>query len=361
MKQKRRIFQVMEALDYGDAVSSITISVKELLGKSGYTSQVLTKFCNDKVQKYAVPYESVKINSDDIVIFHYWNYNTLGSWINKIKCKKVFWYHNITPECFYEPGSQGVVNYRKAQKQIQEILPSFNLLIGDSEYNVSELRDITGLDTTGFAIPPALDIDELKEKKYDEKLLKELKKDSVVNIIFVGRFAPNKAHNDIINIFRYYNKFINRKSKLHLIGNNVDFPDYVSMLGNMIEEMELVDSAFIHGKVSYEEMYSYYHGADLFLSMSDHEGFCCPLIEAMVFEIPVVAYEAAAVPETMGGAGTLVNTKDPYLVGELINIILSQPGLKEQITEKQKRICNKYTLDNVMSKLLEIDKIFTNC
>jgi glycosyltransferase involved in cell wall biosynthesis len=58
---------------------------------------------------------------------------------------------------------------------------------------------------------------------------------------------------------------------------------------------------------------------DVFVCLSEHEGFCVPVLEAMELGVPVVAYAAAAVPETLGGAGVLLDDKGPLVVAEAVD------------------------------------------
>ena len=76
---------------------------------------------------------------------------------------------------------------------------------------------------------------------------------------------------------------------------------------------------FFTGKVSEEELKAYYETANLFLCMSEHEGFGVPLLEAMKMGVPVISYRSSAIPETMNGAGILVNEKNYAYIGALCN------------------------------------------
>jgi glycosyltransferase involved in cell wall biosynthesis len=55
---------------------------------------------------------------------------------------------------------------------------------------------------------------------------------------------------------------------------------------------------------------SWMRAADAFLCMSEHEGMV-PIIEAFYVGLPVVAFAAGAVPQTMGEAGVLFDMTPP--------------------------------------------------
>jgi glycosyltransferase involved in cell wall biosynthesis len=91
------------------------------------------------------------------------------------------------------------------------------------------------------------------------------------------------------------------------------------------------------GHVDQDDLLAYYRVADLFLCLSEHEGYCVPLVEAMEMGVPVVAWAAGAVPETLRGGGVLLRDKDPELVVELIARLLSDRGLRGTVLGTQER------------------------
>ena len=96
------------------------------------------------------------------------------------------------------------------------------------------------------------------------------------------------------------------------------------------------------GHVPDEEMFALYKASDVFLSMSEHEGFCLPLVESMVFDLPIVAYDAAAVPFTLDGAGVLFGTKRPDLVAELVARVAGDASLRRRIVDGQRRRLQRF-------------------
>ncbi|HUQ88915.1 MAG TPA: glycosyltransferase, partial [Vicinamibacterales bacterium] len=89
------------------------------------------------------------------------------------------------------------------------------------------------------------------------------------------------------------------------------------------------------GHVANEELAAYYEIADVFLSASEHEGFCVPLVESFHMGVPVLAYAATAVPSTMDGAGVLYTNKDPMHVAALINAVVDDRDIAERIIDGQ--------------------------
>ena len=88
--------------------------------------------------------------------------------------------------------------------------------------------------------------------------------------------------------------------------------------------------------------------------MSEHEGFCVPLIEAMLFDVPVMAYESTAIPYTLGGRGILLKDKNPVFVGKLMERVLQDPSLKARIIAGQARRLEDFSYDNVRTLLVRL-------
>ena len=110
---------------------------------------------------------------------------------------------------------------------------------------------------------------------------------------------------------------------------------YHDRLVRYVQALELHDVIFT-GHIKFPEILAYYRIADIFLCMSEHEGFCVPLVEAMFFEVPVIAYQSCAVPWTLGGSGIVTDSKNPAETALLINRILTDSDLKSRIIANQK-------------------------
>ena len=157
------------------------------------------------------------------------------------------------------------------------------------------------------------------------------------NVLHVGRFAPNKCIHDCIKAFYFYHHKINPQSKLWLVGNYVDNEIYVFELRRLVAELRLKEAVEFVGPVANTELRSFFEQSDLYLCMSEHEGFCVPLIEAMHFGIPLIAYDTGAIAETLGEAGALVSRKDFPRVAELMHLLVTDQSLKAQIIERGKQ------------------------
>jgi glycosyltransferase involved in cell wall biosynthesis len=154
--------------------------------------------------------------------------------------------------------------------------------------------------------------------------------------MFLGRIAPNKKQEDVIKTFYYYKKYMDPKARLFLVGSYEGMEIYYNALKLLVEQLDLEDVYFT-GKVPFDQILAYYRVSDAFLCMSEHEGFCVPLIESMVFKVPIIAYNSSAIPYTLGDAGILINQKDYIAAAELLNKVIYDEQLRNRLIENGSR------------------------
>ena len=187
------------------------------------------------------------------------------------------------------------------------------------------------------------------DKNPNEDTLKRLD-DGMTNILFVGRICPNKKQEDIIRAFSYYKKYYYPTSRLILLGGYDDNDLYYKSLVKYIDELKVENVEFTR-HVSFDCVIATLKSADVFVCLSEHEGFCIPLLEAMHFEIPIVAYNSTAVTLTMGKGGVLLTDKDPLTVAGAIDSVVKNAELREEIKEDQREHLKEYSYDAISEKL----------
>jgi glycosyltransferase involved in cell wall biosynthesis len=156
------------------------------------------------------------------------------------------------------------------------------------------------------------------------------------NILAVGRIAPNKRIEDLIQAFAWYHRAINPYSRLLIVGSPRSAPRYFTMLRMLVGDLDLPNVCF-EGFASPAGLLAYYRVADLFVSASEHEGYCLPLVEAMDHGIPVIARVAGGTPEAMDGAGVLYEDLAPAELGALFDRVLTDAALRKEILTSQQR------------------------
>jgi glycosyltransferase involved in cell wall biosynthesis len=222
-----------------------------------------------------------------------------------------------------------------------------NLAVGDSEHNVSELKQM-GFDGC-LSIPILLDYEKFAVQP-DREILAKYKSPGWVNWLFVGRVFPNKKQEDIIKAFYFFKKYIRPASRLILVGSYKDMPLYHEYLRYFVDKLGLRKDVILTGGVSESELAAYYQAADLFMCMSEHEGFCVPLIEAIHAGVPVMAFDSTAVPETLGDTGVLIKEKRFPEIAELARYVLENTDLRNKIVEEQKTRLQVYSREAVLQQ-----------
>ena len=228
--------------------------------------------------------------------------------------------------------------------------------LADSEYNRQKLIRM-GYKCPIDVLPILLDFDDYK-KVPNKKILQKYD-DKWVNIIFTGRIVPNKKQEDIISSFFYYKKYMNPKSRLFLVGSANGMEVYEKQLKLYVEQLHLEDVHFT-GHVGFDDILAYYKIADVFLCMSEHEGFCVPLVEAMLFDIPIIAYDSTAIRGTLNGSGFLLKEKNFQEIAGVINKVVSDCQLNEAILTNQRIRLNDFKQEIILKQFENFLKRFIN-
>lgn len=341
-----KIIQLVPAFHYGDAIGESIRSLRRWLNQVKIENYIYSLQIDDILIEEAKLYPNEKPESSDnsLIILHYALPSELSRIFVQLRGKKILLYHNITPPEYFllwEPELALLTLYGKEELKSLKEVP--DLALADSEYNRKELEALGFKNTM---VCPIWIPFELYENKYNE-ILSDMMKDKE-NFLFVGRIVPNKKIEDIIKIVYWYKENLNANIRLILVGKYNTVPRYYYWLKEYAKGLNLSDEdIYFTGHVSYEELATYYKISKVFISMSDHEGFCVPLVEAMYFSLPVIAYESAAVPEIMDTAGVVVKTKQFEYIAELINIILIDKKIKESIITSQKKRLEYFSKENM--------------
>lgn len=348
-----RIVQILPVLAFGDAVGNDTRALKDALVSAGYDTEIYAAVIDERLPKgTAKQFDMLeKLEDEDIVIYHLSTGHPINYEIEKLGGKKVILYHNITPPHFFKKyNSEAMDSCRRGLEAARRLAKIADYAIADSEFNKQDL--ISYGFTCDIDVLPILIPFEDYEKKPSERVLKKYE-DDYANILFTGRVVPNKKHEDLIEAFYYYKKYINPKSRLIFVGSYAGIDRYQEQLEEYARQLELEDVIFT-GHIKFDEILAYYKLADLFLCMSEHEGFCVPLIEAMCFDVPVVARDTTAIAGTLGGSGMLLSDNDPFVAAEMINRILTDTALREKIVANQRIRLRDFDNKKVKEQFLAI-------
>ena len=337
------IHQISAGYTNGDAISNEAREMRALFRSWGFQSEIFseTKSVLPGLRSDCLDVSELasRVNPSDTVLLHF----SIGSAVNEqlagLPCRKILRYHNITPHHYFTPiNAATAACLRKGRQQIEALAGVAEVNIAVSEYNAGELRKNGYSNVT--VLPIMIDTNVLQVAP-DRKLTKELS-ETGTNILFVGRCAPNKRIEDLVNAFYHYHKFCNKDSTLIHVGSFSGTERYHYLIKGLVKDLGLTERVRFMGSIPQTELNACYKSSDLFLSMSEHEGFCIPVIEAMYHGLPVMAFAAAAVPDTMDGAGVLFGEKDYPMVAETMHHILSSDSLRNSILSTERARIDRY-------------------
>ncbi len=346
------IHQLVAGMSYGDAISIQAKLIQKILRSWGFTSEIysVSRHINPRVRRECFDFHLHKERSskENLTILHFSTASPVNEYFCSIPDRKILIYHNITPARYLR-----VVNDRIAQeleegrKELRSFAHIPELSLADSDYNRQELVDM-GFENTDV-LPLTMDR-QLFARRPNPYTTAVYNQSHIKHFIFVGRFVPNKKFEDVILVFNYYNKFINPDSRLFLIGSYAGTEMYFDYLRSLTLQLGL-KTVYLLGHVNFDDLIAYYSLADIFICMSEHEGFCLPLLEAMHFEIPIMAYKGAAVPQTLGDAGILVKKKNFAEIAEMADLLLNGKNLREKVIRKQGKRLKYFSKEKMEERL----------
>ncbi len=346
-----RIDQYLPGFAPHDAIGNHTLQIRRVLRKAGYESDIWAEHMLPGVEREADPYLEDTHGPDDgrALLYHTSTGSPMAAWL-KARADQgerlIGDYHNITPSRYFARWEPRVVpSMDDARRELAMLAPVTQFSFADSAYNESELVEL-GYRST-MVCPLLVDLDQY-HRPPDRGLLARLPRRGA-RWLFVGRVAPNKCQHEVVAAFAAYRRVYDRNARLTLVGGATS-PRYREAIEQMAAELGLGDSLEMPGNISDAELLAYWAAADFFVCMSEHEGFCVPLLEAMELGVPIVAYSSSAVPGTLAGAGLLLEDKDPLWVAEAVHGLVQDGARRDELVAAGRARAEDFSLEKT-SKL----------
>ena len=318
------VHQFVPTLDPG-AVGTHTLLLQRLLRGMGLESDI---FAED-VQGLAVETRHVSEHrpgrGEELLVYQSAIGSVTADYLGSLSAPLVVNYHNITP-AGYGWDSHDRRGLLWGRAQLRRLGGRAELGLADSAFNQAELVE-AGYRSTAVA-PVLVELGAVVPDPVAAARLASAK--GGLEVLFVGRIAPNKAQHDLVKALAAYRRMYDATARLHLVGG-VAVPRYQSALAGFVADLGLNEAVTLTGPVPSGVLAAHYRNADVFVCLSEHEGFCVPLLEAMHHGLPVIAYAAAAVPETLGGAGLLLADKSPATVAAAIHAVRADAHLRAEL------------------------------
>lgn len=353
----RSIHQFVHSFVPRDAIGVHVMNLKQVLQELGIDSDIYCLESKDSYSEIAKDYKSYRSTNpkETAVIYHLSTGSPVADFVAELADYKIVNYHNITPPKFFSPWEPHVgVELTRGRQQLQELASLTHLGIGDSLYNASEMTDMGYKDVVVAPVMMNIkDQDNTVELSHNSYKIENQNNSQGTNWLFVGRIAPNKCQQDVIKAFFVYRKLYDPLAKLYLVGGYSSHA-YWRALQRFVTKLDLDSSVKLTGAISDQDLESYYKTTDVFVCLSQHEGFCVPLIEAMKHQIPIVSLDSSAIGETLLDGGLLLKNSDPFVVASAVDRVTTDINLKSSLIKAGQTRAKELSLENSQQKYKEV-------
>jgi len=352
------VHQLLPSFAGGDAIGNHVLHLRRVLREAGFESEIYVDETHPAVRHHTRHYRDLRVGPSDRLLYHLSTGSPMAAFLAEQEAPLAVYYHNITPASYFARWDPvAATSVGRAREELRKLASSTRLAMANSTYSAQELREEGYGDVT--VVPVLVDFD-----KYDTDpdpatatRLRRAAQSGGHRWLFVGRLAPNKCQHDVIGAFAAYRALYDPAARLSLVGGKTS-PLYRRALVQLADELGIGAAVELTDVVSFPALLAHYRAADVFVSMSEHEGFCVPLLEAMHFGVPVVARGTTAIPETVGDAGLLLpegeTGKDPVVVATAVHRVLTDAALREQLVAAGRARVAQYSLAETSRRFLEV-------
>ncbi|MGE5127251.1 MAG: glycosyltransferase [Betaproteobacteria bacterium] len=343
-----RIDQWVPALHRGDAIGDSARLMRDAFRSWGHEADVWAPQVDPDLEGEGRPYDrfasEVHGGPRDVVILHYALPSRLTADLLAWGGRRVLLHHNITPPAFFVDWDPEMVRLcALGRDEVASLRGGVDLALADSEFSRRELEAL-GFERTGV-LPIFLDFARYREEP--NPVLRRQLSDGRTNLLFVGRVTPNKRPEDLVRLLSFWKRFVSPAVRLVLVGRQPrrETGHGVPLRRHYLDALEAFayeeglrpEDVYFAGRLEHDELLACYAAADLFVSMSEHEGFGVPLVEAMLMDVPVLARRAAAVGFTLGDAGVTFEGNDLAEIAELGRLLTRDESLRARVLSGQRR------------------------
>jgi glycosyltransferase involved in cell wall biosynthesis len=343
-----RIDQVVHVLAGHDAIGTHVLGMRTLLRSMGFASEVFAGATQPEVRHEARPIDELgPARSGAWLVFHH----SIGTAVADVVLRRpeplVLDYHNITPASLVGRWAPSVrAELALGREQLAQLAPRARFGIAHSRFSEDEL-EAAGCPRTAAAAPFC----HLSVPEPDRGHARRgTPSHAGARWLFVGRISPHKAEHDLIKALACYRLQFDPEARLTVVGTALG-ELYPRALERFADRLGVRHAVSFPGVVSEAELQRAYADSDVFVCTSDHEGFCVPLVEAMAHGLPVVAYAAAAVGETVADGGLVLRDKAPMTVATAVARVLTDDRLRARLVDAGRRRAAGFTDEACAARL----------
>lgn len=319
---------------------------QRILREAGFESEIFCLVFGSDIEGAVRHAREYVDDPRNVMLVHYSLGGPQDVWIDALQSRCVLVYHNITPAHFFPPGSELRRLSESGRRQLEQWaqIGRFVGAIADSDFNATELKS-WGYENIA-SIPLLVDLERLRALSPAASL--PVSMDGFRNILFVGRLCEHKGQRDLIRMLPPLMRRIDQPVRLLLAGATSS-SDYDNLVRQDVRAYGLEDHVMLLGKLPDEEIKGLYGAVDAYVSLSKHEGFGMPLVEAMSMDLPVVALSAGSIAATLGDGGLIIESAESTESAAAVGLLLREPALRRSIIEAQRRSLDRYERHNLVA------------
>lgn len=342
----RGVHQFVPALIPRDATGSHTLLLRTALRAAGWRSEIYAEATHDELRSESIPVEEYaeRAAPGDVLVYQFSTSSMVADLLAGRPEPLVLNYHNVThPDLYGEWDPASASRSAGALDQLARLAPRAALGLADSDFNRADLV-AAGCRRTAV-VPVLVDLDRLVAPP-DPRVSARLaaaKAGGGADWLFVGRLVPSKAQHELVKALWAYRRCYDPGARLHLVGPTPS-GRYLAALRAFVADLGLQQAVRITGEVSDAALAAHFEHADAYVSLSVHEGFGVPLLEAMRASVPVLARAAGAVPDTVGTAALLVDRPGPTAVAAAAHRLVTDGALRARLVAAGLRQVARHTL-----------------
>jgi len=347
-----RVDQWLPAAHRGDAIGDEAVRIRDVLRRAEMDSDIFALDVDEEATGDVLEFSERRDRPESgVTVLHFALPSPLTQALAATPGRKVVIYHNITPARFFVGFDDELVRIaERGRTELRSLAGVADLALGDSEFNRAELEKL-GFARTGV-LPILMDFAPYLEGE-SSPVMEEILSDGRANFLFVGRVYPNKRFEDLARLAFFYKKYVSEDFRFILVGKAGRMERYQQSVQALADRWGLRPSEFLFtGHVSFEDLLACFRCSDVFISMSEHEGFAVPLVESMLAELPILAFAAGAVPDTLNGAGIQFHEKKYEELAEMAHLLSVDDIMREAVIESGRARVARFHPQRVESDLL---------
>ena len=332
----------------GDGVTNAMLFTQRLLRELGFESGIFAANVARELAGRIQPITAYPDRPGDVLLLHHSMGHAHGDWVTGLQSRRVLVYHNITPPDLLPAQGPWRREAERGREQLRAWRDGFAASVAVSPYNARDL-EAEGYNAP-YVLPLLVDLDHLRDIEPDPDALAARRLNPTFSVLFAGRMVPHKRQALLLEALARLRDICDRPVRLVLAGHQPDW-DYSAALKQRAQDLGVADAVEALGCVSAERLAAEFAGCDAYCSLSAHEGFGMPLIEAMAADLPVVTSATGNVADTLGEGGLLLSEADPAAAAGALKLIAEEPNLRRRVLQGQRRNLTRFERPTILAGL----------